>query len=331
MPETASRAAPCPPRPRRDGAALRARHFSPYHAASARIDNTPLWPVNDPVPSPARSTLLAPAPAPIGPATVLALGPGAARVTCRPVGPRPVSAEGEPLVATLAVLPGYCPAPGDRVLVASSDDGAWVIAVLEATSSAAPALALADGSRASVEDGGLALRDAAGQLLLRYAEGHLHLAAPEGDLRLSARGDIVLEGGADVRVHGPRAVSLGAGPASAPSTQVTLQPRSLQVETERVGLRARIADVAAGSVSLVAAVLTTTAERITSNAEHHAVDARHWLTRAEDALHVVRDLVETRAGRARTLVEGTLDVHSRRTNMVSEAETSIDGERVLLG
>ena len=43
------------------------------------------------------------------------------------------------------------------------------------------------------------------------------------------------------------------------------------------------------------------------------------------------DLAQTRAGRIRTLVQDVYTTHARRTVMVSEEDTSIDGAKVLLG
>lgn len=53
--------------------------------------------------------------------------------------------------------------------------------------------------------------------------------------------------------------------------------------------------------------------------------------KATDAYHEVSGLLRTRAGRLRTLVRGAVQLFGKRTEIVSEEDTVIDGERVLLG
>lgn len=199
-------------------------------------------------------------------------------------------------------------------------------------------LALDGGERALVKEGALEVRDGENRLLLRYERGALTIGPEQGDLRLVAPHGAVLVSGSDVRIEAtrdvcvdaPRSVTLRAGSEKAQAT-LALGPHSIQADADRVGLKARLTEVALGSVSLVAGLISTTAERILQNSEEHTVDAKRLVMRAETALHSARDLLETRAGRARTLIAGAFDVHSERTSLVSEKETSIDGDRVLLG
>ena len=67
-------------------------------------------------------------------------------------------------------------------------------------------------------------------------------------------------------------------------------------------------------------------------------DVQKWELRAgrivEEAVEVYRvvdDILQTRAGRIRSLVKGAYQLFSHRTTMVSEDDTSVDGKRVLLG
>ncbi len=55
------------------------------------------------------------------------------------------------------------------------------------------------------------------------------------------------------------------------------------------------------------------------------------MERSRDVFRDVADLCQSRVGRARTLVSDVYSVFSRRSVMVSEDETSIDGNKILLG
>jgi hypothetical protein len=96
---------------------------------------------------------------------------------------------------------------------------------------------------------------------------------------------------------------------------------------------------AGGTVRLVASDVSLEAKRSTRlSGETVTIEAGRWelaatriLERAGEVYRECDDLVQTRAGRIRTLVKGTLQMFSRSTSMASDEDTSIDGRRVLLG
>lgn len=59
--------------------------------------------------------------------------------------------------------------------------------------------------------------------------------------------------------------------------------------------------------------------------------ARSLIQRALDAFQSVRNLFEVRAGRARTVVEGSHYQKAERSYLLAEKEVKIDGERINLG
>jgi hypothetical protein len=61
------------------------------------------------------------------------------------------------------------------------------------------------------------------------------------------------------------------------------------------------------------------------------VEARTFRQRLECAYQWVKDLVQLRAGRQRTVVDGSIHQTAERTLIRSERETKVDGEQVLLG
>ena len=61
------------------------------------------------------------------------------------------------------------------------------------------------------------------------------------------------------------------------------------------------------------------------------VRAARIVERAAEVYRDVDTLLQTRAGRVRTLVRGAMELLSGSTRIASEDDTSIDGKRVLLG
>lgn len=61
------------------------------------------------------------------------------------------------------------------------------------------------------------------------------------------------------------------------------------------------------------------------------IRAGRLVERVFEAYREVDTLMQTRAGRVRTLVRGAMDLLSGSTTIASEEDTSIDGKRVLLG
>jgi hypothetical protein len=205
-------------------------------------------------------------------------------------------------------------------------------AAVRASSARAPALrivadagstqeiALADGATVKVHDGAVAeVRDACDRLLVRYENGRAEIAAPAGDLVLSAPGGrVVVRAASDVVIEAERDLLQRAG--------------------QRAGVEARKLHVKSGEAHLETAQATVVAERILTtarvlahNVERFEVTATRLLEKTRETYREAADLLQTRAGRLRTLVEDTYSLHARRTTIVSKEETSIDGKKVLLG
>jgi hypothetical protein len=99
------------------------------------------------------------------------------------------------------------------------------------------------------------------------------------------------------------------------------------------------AEIHARSLALSGEEVTIDAKtRLTLGAPEVAVRAGKWelaaervLERAADVYREVDGLLQTRAGRARTLVKGLYQLFGNRVSVRSEEDASIDGKRVLLG
>jgi hypothetical protein len=244
---------------------------------------------------------------------------------------------GGEVFARIARIAGYRPSAGDAVIVAGDGADLFIIGVLEAAKG--PGIELPDGAVAEVKEGALELRDAGGRLLVRYASGEAEIAAPAGDLTLAApAGRVVLRAGTDVAVDAARDVvqragrrlDLAAGDAAS-DPQVRLEPGAAEIAADRLGVRAKAARVAAKQVEVLARGVATTAERIATSAERYELTATRLVEKTRDAFRDVVELSQSRVGRARTIVRDLYSLTSRRSVMVSKEETSIDGEKVLLG
>lgn len=77
--------------------------------------------------------------------------------------------------------------------------------------------------------------------------------------------------------------------------------------------------------------LISTAAVIAQSAERVEVHADRLVEKARDVYRDAAELVQTRAGRMRQIVEGAFSLHAKRTQIASEEDTSIDGKRVHLG
>lgn len=212
---------------------------------------------------------------------------------------------------------------------------------VEAVRAAVPpgALSLPDGTTAAVAGEALELRDREGRLLIRYVDGCAEISAPARDLRLSApHGRVVIEAGTDVSLRAARdlehragrRVDLGAGdPAASP--QLRLEPARAHLEVAQVCVAARASRLATVEATVVARSITTTAAVLAQSVGRYELTATKIVEKARDVFRDASGLVETRVGRARTLVEGVYSLCTGRSVLTSKEETSIDGKKILLG
>ena len=87
-----------------------------------------------------------------------------------------------------------------------------------------------------------------------------------------------------------------------------------------------------GAVHIDAAKgVTVNAPSVEMRAETIELEATTLTQRIESAFHWVKDLLQVRAGRSRTVVDGTSHQLAERTFIRSEKETKVDGEKIYLG
>jgi hypothetical protein len=196
-------------------------------------------------------------------------------------------------------------------------------------------LQLRDGSAAEVVDDALELRSPDGRLLLRYRDGSAELIAPDGDLVLAApAGKIVLESATDVELRAARDIRQVPGRrATIEAADATLEvsPTGIRSKAPRFDVTAQRSRVAVGEASFLAGHVATSAEHIVTEVQRYELTAERLVERSRDTFREVTGLLQEKAGRIRTFVKGVRALYTNRTVMVSKKDTSIDGEKVLLG
>lgn len=181
-------------------------------------------------------------------------------------------------------------------------------------------IALADGARVIVRGGSVAeVRDAEQRLLVRYENGRAEIAAPAGDLILSApSGKVVLSAGTDIEIEAKGDLLQKAG-------------HRADIEAPRLHVKAEEARVTTAQAAVVAERILTTARVVAQSVERFELSAVRVIEKTRETYRDAADLLQTRAGRVRAVIEGAFSVQAGRTTIVSKEETSIDGKKVLLG
>lgn len=168
-------------------------------------------------------------------------------------------------------------------------------------------LDLGGGSHAEIDNHGSASRLRVfardGALLVEYD-------AESGRMRLFAA--------ADLRIDGARNVVLRAA-------------ASLQLTGATVGVSAGGLHVAVDEATLRARRTTTLAQHCKLVVDRLETTAKSVVARARDVYRTVENLLQTKAGRCRTLVDGAHHLQCGRSRMVAKGDFNVDGKRINLG
>ena len=142
---------------------------------------------------------------------------------------------------------------------------------------------------------------------------------PKRPIELAASRDLIGRGarGAEIRAD--------------EATALKLEPRKASLRTPRLEVTAQRSQLTTGVGRLIANHVQASAETLVTRVERYEMVAERLVERTQTALREVSDLLQTKSGRVRSFVHGVYAMYSGRTVMVSEQDTSIDGEKVLLG
>lgn len=149
------------------------------------------------------------------------------------------------------------------------------------------------------------------------AAGGVQMAVEDGVVVLrSEAGEVVLR-------HDPEAGETRLGAAAgdllleAPQGTVRLSAKAFEVDAETITQRAHR--------------VLTIADQVAVSADRWDLRVHRIKERAHDAIRRVDGVLNTRAGRLRTVVATTAQLLAKRTSIRSEEDTAIDGRQVLLG
>ncbi len=251
--------------------------------------------------------------------------------------------------ALSALPPGTALAREQMVLVAGKEENdLYVIGVLADPSAAAPrCVETGNGVRAELNGRGpgerlrVVTRD--GEVLFEYdattrrarvhvPAGDLELIAPEGNIDLTAARGIRLCARESIELRSLRGVDIAAAaPASTDLSRVQIAPAGIALRAPRLGMRADEARIDLKRARLTGQRLDARLDHVKLVARRLESAAEQVVQRAQNLYQSVRQLAQLRAGRRRTLVEGTHQIASKQTIMKSREDTRIDGKRIHLG
>jgi hypothetical protein len=161
--------------------------------------------------------------------------------------------------------------------------------------------------------------------------GDLELAAASGNLALRAAGSVAIEGGV-VAVRSRSGIGLAVEDASGATRAVLaldggrarIAAPALDVAARRASLRAEEARYTGRDLLAEVASLRVVAGRVETL-------ARTVVEKARNLYRSVEELLETRAGRVRAVVDGTYHLKARDAVVRAEREVDVDGEKIRLG
>ena len=105
----------------------------------------------------------------------------------------------------------------------------------------------------------------------------------------------------------------------------------MHLSAPEVAITARDASIESGLLRFAARSVITTATRIAEDVERHERSAQSIVERARNSYREISELAESRVGRVRTIARGLMELAAERTEIRSDKDTAIDGQRVLLG
>lgn len=237
---------------------------------------------------------------------------------------------------------------GRRVLLAFQELGeSWIIGLLpDRTPAPDRTVDLPDGASVRISGGetrpSVRLLSPAGRLLVEYdtATGRMSVHAPATDLELrSVEGDIVLDAAGTVHVRGEAVdargrsrvhVASGGGPDGVASL-LRLDPSGARVAGRRFGLTAERANVHVEEATYRGTRLFArleVLELVVGRLERLAGQVHET---ADRVYRTVKEAMEVRAKRIRTIVGSTYQLTTRRAFLRSREDFKVKGDRIHLG
>jgi hypothetical protein len=278
----------------------------------------------------------------LGPARIVRVSPEGDRVLLRHEG----LPGGPDAWATLALAGGSQIRPGARVLALGNGDDLYVIGVLDAgRTPGSRKLDLPDGTYAEATgragEEKLRVMGRGEDLLFEYDPrgGKVRVGLGARDVEIAAAGSVEFVAGKEIRLSG-RSVGITGGSAVTLGIQdalghgwssVSLGPRRLGLEGPTVAIDARRGDLRIDEARYTGKRLMATVDVAKLTLTRLETAARTVIGKARDVYRTVERLVQTKAGRMRTLVASTIHVKSKKTFLKSEEDFKVKADEIHLG
>ena len=161
--------------------------------------------------------------------------------------------------------------------------------------------------------------------------GDLELAAPAGNLALRAAGSVAVEAGA-VAIRSRIGIGLTVEtPDGATQSVLTLEGGTARLAVPTLDVAARQAHLQAGETRYAGRSLLAEVASLRLIAGRVETLAKTVVEKTRNLYRSVEELLETRAGRVRSLVDGTYHLKARDAVVRAERDVDVDGEKIRLG
>jgi hypothetical protein len=199
-------------------------------------------------------------------------------------------------------------------------------------------LDLALGARAVVsEDEALQVFAPDGQLVFEYdpATGRNRVVAPAGCLEIVTGSDLSLRSGNEISIEARRVVLRGREELSLETGRKTtafrIKPGSLDIASESLHLAAGRAAFECGETVFRGNRIEGTFERASLVIGRLETVARTVVEKARNVYRTVEKLAQLKAGRVRTVVDGSHVVRARKTTVHADEDVRIQANKIHLG
>lgn len=233
--------------------------------------------------------------------------------------------------------------PGDRVSVMTDESGSLLVFAAFHDEARSRSIPLADGVtvETSAEETVLRVRSN-GRTIFEFdpATNRLHVEAGAEGLHLSCpTGDITLDAGRDLRLAGRR-VTLDAresvamtasNPAGTMTTTLTLDDARASIVAPMISTVAGVGRHHARDLEFTGSTLAAEVESASLKSKRMNIVTETVTSLATNVYQTVRKLSQLRAGRTRTLVEGTSSLKAGTVTAKATGDYSIDGTQIYLG
>ncbi len=242
--------------------------------------------------------------------------------------------------AAVLRVPGWKPGPGDRVLaLGAADDGIYVLGVIGLPEPQPIPLGGGIVAEFQAEGEPLVVRNRDGQVLFRFDATSSSLQLESEDLDLSThsrslrlRASERLElAGRKVVISGEDSLEAGVGAGDGAGSRLKIDRTALRLDSEHLFMQARTALARIADLRWAGTVWRGSVERATLTAGRLETSVDVAVQSARELFQRVRGLHQSTAGRARQIVDGTIQVKAKKVMYRALGAFKVRGDKIHLG